>query len=74
VAGRDKALKLKNINKMRFKRPCKRCKELFQPEGKYTQFCNNCRKPRGWKAHKKLHPKTKKHKNIIKKMKNGNKK
>jgi len=29
-----------------FKKPCKRCGELFQPTGKFHKICNKCNKSR----------------------------
>jgi len=26
-----------------FKKPCKKCGELFQPSGKYTKVCDKCK-------------------------------
>ena len=26
-----------------FKKPCKKCGETFQPNGKYTKVCDNCK-------------------------------
>jgi len=32
---------------MRYRRPCKRCLDLFIPEGKYCYFCIKCKKNPG---------------------------
>lgn len=32
--------------KIRFRRPCKDCEELFRPSGDYSEFCDNCLKVR----------------------------
>jgi hypothetical protein len=29
--------------RLRFKKPCKRCLELFRPTGKATEVCENCK-------------------------------
>lgn len=33
---------------MRFKRPCRKCGEIFRPLGKYTKLCDKCNnQPKG---------------------------
>jgi len=36
-----------------FKKPCRRCNEMFQPSGKTAKYCENCKKPSGYPASKK---------------------
>jgi len=26
-----------------FRKPCRRCDELFRPKGRYCMYCDNCR-------------------------------
>ena len=32
---------------MAFKRPCKRCERIYNPTGKFSKFCDNCKKNSG---------------------------
>ena len=29
--------------KMAFKRPCKRCERIYNPTGKFSKFCEDCK-------------------------------
>jgi len=49
---------------MRFQKPCKRCEELFNPEGKYCNFCDNCKKQKG-RTPKPSEPEIIRHRNQI---------
>lgn len=35
-----------------FKRPCKRCGNLFNPQGRWCRICEKCQIKRGYKAKK----------------------
>jgi len=35
------------LRKGRLRRPCIRCGELFEPLGRFSRICDNCRKVKG---------------------------
>lgn len=43
----------KRRRKMAFKRPCKRCERIYNPSGKFSKFCDRCKKNSGQPKKKK---------------------
>lgn len=41
-------------NPVPFRKPCKRCQEMFQPTGKFSLYCSKCKLKGGHKQNGKI--------------------